>query len=102
MGRCLSKNTLTRRLVSPSVICGADDWVAVPADTNEIAVLPQLFKLLGLSGCLVTMDVAHCQTENTRLITAQGGDNVFALNANQTDAFEQVEHTFEHTDYSIV
>jgi predicted transposase YbfD/YdcC len=75
--------------------------VAVPADTNEIAVLPELLKLLGLSGCVVTVDAAHCQTENARLITAQGGDYVFALKANQADLFERVAYTFEHTDYQL-
>jgi predicted transposase YbfD/YdcC len=73
--------------------------VAVPEDTNEIAVLPALLQLLGLSGCVVTVDAAHCQTENARLITAQGGDYVFALKANQGTLFERLEHTFEHTDY---
>ena len=73
--------------------------VAVPDDTNEIAVLPVLLKLLGLSGCVVTVDAAHCQTENARLITAQGGDYVFALKANQGTLYERLEHTFEHTDY---
>ena len=73
--------------------------VTVPDDTNEIAVLPELLKLLGLSGCVVTVDAAHCQVENARLITAQGGDYVFALKANQAGLFERIEHTFEHTDY---
>ncbi len=75
--------------------------VAVPADTNEIAVLPELLKLLGLGGCVVTVDAAHCQVENARLITAQGGDYVFALKANAGALFERVADTFEHTDYGI-
>lgn len=73
--------------------------VAVPEDTNEIAVLPALLKLLGLSGCVVTVDAAHCQTQNAQLITTQGGDYIFAVKANQALLYERLEHTFEHTDY---
>ncbi len=75
--------------------------VAVPADTNEAAVLPELLKLLGLGGCVVTVDAAHCQPGNAALITAQGGDYVFALKANAGALYERVAYTFEHTDYSI-
>lgn len=75
--------------------------VAVPEDTNEIAMLPDLLQVLGLRGCVVTADAAHCQTGNARLITAQGGDYVFALKANQGTLYERIEHTFEYTDYGL-
>lgn len=72
----------------------------VPEDTNEIAVLPELLKLLGLRGCVVTMDAAHCQTQNARLITEQGGDYVLALKANQAGLYEAVRQAFEESDYA--
>lgn len=70
----------------------------VPDDTNEIAVLPELLKLLGLRGCVVTMDAAHCQTANARLITEQGGDYVLALKANQAGLHEAARQAFEESD----
>jgi predicted transposase YbfD/YdcC len=73
---------------------------AVPDDTNEIAVLPELLKLLGLRGCVVTMDAAHCQTHNARLITEQGGDYVLALKANQAGLHEAARQAFEESDYA--
>ena len=63
----------------------------------------KVFRVLtmGLSGCVVTVDAAHCRTENARPITAQGGNYAFALKANQADLFEHVAYTFEHTDYQL-
>jgi predicted transposase YbfD/YdcC len=72
---------------------------AVPEDTNEIGALPALLKLLGLQGCVVTVDAAHCQTANARLIVEQGGDYVFALKANQGGLHEAVRQAFEESDY---
>lgn len=42
--------------------CGV---VAMDGDINEIATVPALLKELMLNNCIVTMDAAHCQTENT-------------------------------------
>ena len=67
----------------------------VPEDTNEITVVPELLQQLVLTGCIVTMDAAHCQTENTRIVVAQGGDYVLALKANQGRLYAEVEQAFE-------
>ncbi len=64
-------------------------------DTNEISVVPGILKQLWLAGCLVTMDAAHCQTENTRLITEQGGDYLLALKENQGTLYAEVQQAFE-------
>jgi predicted transposase YbfD/YdcC len=74
---------------------------AVPDDTNEIGAMPEVLKLLWLQDCVVTMDSAHCQTENARLIVEQGGDYVFVVKENQGTLHEKLQQTFEHSDYSI-
>lgn len=68
---------------------------AVPDDTNEIGAMPELLKLLGLAGCIVTVDAAHCQVENAKIIRAQGGDFVFAVKGNQGGLHERVQQCFE-------
>ncbi len=52
---------------------------AVLEDANEITVLPELLTLLGLRGCVVTMNAAHCQTATARQIVEQGGYYVLSL-----------------------
>jgi predicted transposase YbfD/YdcC len=67
----------------------------VPAGTNEIAIVPEVLKQLELAGCIVTMDAAHCQVENTRIITEQKGDYVLALKENQGTLYAEVQLAFE-------
>ena len=71
---------------------------AVPDDTNEIGSMPELLKLLGLKGCIVTVDAANCQVENAKIICAQGGDYIFALKGNQQTLLERVRQCFEGDD----
>lgn len=77
----------------------------VPAGTNEIAVVPELLKVLMLKGCIVTVDAANCQTQNARLIIERGGDYVMALKENQGRLYADVELAFTHeaeTDFRAV
>ena len=67
---------------------------AVPEDTNEIGRMPEILKLLAL-------DSANCQTKNASLIVQEGGDYVFVVKENQAGLHEQLEKTFEDSDYSI-
>ena len=68
---------------------------AVPDDTNEIGAMPELLKILGLQGSIVTVDAANCQIENAKIILKQGGDYVFALKGNQGTLHDQVREMFE-------
>lgn len=68
----------------------------VEADSNEIAAVPELLKLLALSGCIVTLDAMGCQTEIAQTIVDQGADYVLPVKDNQptlaadlTDLFER-------------
>ena len=67
----------------------------VPEGTNEISTVPEVLKQLVLDGCIVTMDAAHCQAENTRIITEQKGDYVLALKENQGALYKEVQLAFE-------
>ena len=66
----------------------------VPEDTNEIATVPEVLRSLTLTGCVVTVDAANCQTQNARIVIEQGGDYVFALKDNQPTLYEEVQHTW--------
>ncbi|MCS6847793.1 MAG: ISAs1 family transposase [Anaerolineae bacterium] len=65
----------------------------VAEGSNEIAAVPELLKALYLRGCIVTMDAAHCQTENTRLIVEAGADYVLAVKDNQGTLYEDIRRT---------
>jgi predicted transposase YbfD/YdcC len=65
-----------------------------PAGTNEIAVVPELLKVLLLKGCIVTVDAANCQTKNAQIIVERGGDYVFALKENHPALYTDVEQAF--------
>lgn len=66
----------------------------VPEDTNEIATVPEVLKSLTLTGCIVTVDAANCQTQNAQIVVEQGGDYVFALKDNQPKLHAEVQHTW--------
>jgi predicted transposase YbfD/YdcC len=57
----------------------------------EITALPELLRLLELTGCLVTIDAIGCQRELARQIIAQGGDYVLAVKGNQPALLEDVQ-----------
>ena len=57
--------------------------VATTDGEAEVSAIPRLLALLDVSGCIVTMDAAGCQTDLAQQITDQGGDYVLAVKANQ-------------------
>jgi hypothetical protein len=46
---------------------------SVPDGSDEIAAIPELLRVLGLTGALVTIDAAGCQVENARIIRQREG-----------------------------
>jgi predicted transposase YbfD/YdcC len=62
--------------------------------SNEITAIPELLKVLDVSGCIVTIDAMGCQTAIAEQIVAQGGDYVLALKRNQGKLYEAVERVF--------
>jgi predicted transposase YbfD/YdcC len=65
--------------------------VVVDEKSNEITAIPELLRVLELSGALVTIDAMGCQKEIADLIREGGGDYVLAVKQNQPTLCEQVE-----------
>ncbi|MHC5763869.1 ISAs1 family transposase [Nostoc sp.] len=68
--------------------------VKVDEKSNEITAIPELLKVLELSGCIVTIDAIGCQKEIVKLITSQNADYVIALKKNQGNLYDEVEKLF--------
>ncbi len=62
--------------------------VIVDQKSNEITAIPQLLKILELSGCLVTIDAMGCQTEIAQAILNAKGDYVLAVKSNQRTLYD--------------
>ena len=69
--------------------------VAVPDGSNETAVIPDLLRTLDLTGAVVTIDAAGCQTDNARIIRAGGGHYVLAVKGNQPTLQAAVHAVFD-------
>ena len=84
--------------------------VAVPGKSNEITAIPELLKLIEISGAIVTIDAMGCQADIAKAIDAMGcqadiakaivaggGDYILALKGNQPTLHEGVvEHFLGH------
>lgn len=67
----------------------------VAEKSNEITAIPELLRLLDISGCIVTIDALGTQTEITETIIEGGGDYLLAVKENQGHLFEDVQYLFE-------
>jgi predicted transposase YbfD/YdcC len=63
--------------------------------SNEITAIPELLRLLDVSGCLVTIDAMGCQRAIAQQIVTQGGDYVLALKRNHEHLYDAVEALFQ-------
>jgi predicted transposase YbfD/YdcC len=68
--------------------------------SNEITAIPELLKVLDVSGCIVTIDAMGCQKAIADQIVEQGGDYVLALKRNQGQLYDAVEQLFESAHYT--
>ncbi len=69
--------------------------VKVDEKSNEITAIPQLLKMLELSGCIVTIDAMGCQKNIAGLIIDRGADYVLALKGNQGTLHDDVKLFFD-------
>lgn len=69
--------------------------VSVAEGSHEIAAVPDLLRLLDLSGALVTLDAAHCQTATLAQIRRQEGHYLVAVKGNQGQLSEAVQAAHE-------
>lgn len=63
--------------------------------SNEITAIPELLKILNLSGCVISIDAMGCQKKIAKTIIEGGADYVLALKGNQQTLHEDVEDFFE-------
>lgn len=69
--------------------------VATEHGEGEISAIPRLLALLDLSGCIVTIDAAGCQTGIAEQIRDQGGDYVLCVKGNQLYLSDDCERWIE-------
>jgi predicted transposase YbfD/YdcC len=69
--------------------------VKVGEKSNEITAVPELLRLLDLTGCIVTVDALNTQKEIAREIREQGADYVMALKDNHPTLSSEVKGVFE-------
>ena len=62
--------------------------------SNEITAIPELLRMLDVSGCIVTIDAMGCQKQIARTLTERGADYVLALKENQPQLHSDVKDTF--------
>ncbi|WP_341528491.1 ISAs1 family transposase [Nostoc sp. UHCC 0302] len=69
--------------------------VKTNAKSNEITAIPELLKVLEISGCIVTIDAIGCQKEIVKEIVRQDADYVITLKENQGHLHSYVESLFK-------
>ncbi len=74
--------------------------VKVDDKSNEIKAIPDLLRLLAISGCIVTVDSMGCQVEVAQTCVDQEADYVLALKENQPHLYEDVTRLFADLEAS--
>lgn len=65
--------------------------------SNEITAVPELLRVLELSGCIVTIDAMGCQKKIAKEIIEADADYVLALKGNQETVHEEVRSFLDAT-----
>jgi predicted transposase YbfD/YdcC len=68
--------------------------VRVDEKSNEITAIPELLRVLEISGCIVTIDAMGCQTEIAKAICDKQADYVLAVKGNQSNLLEDLREYF--------
>ena len=66
----------------------------VDEKSNEITAIPELLKLLAISGCIVTIDAIGTQTNIARTIIEAEADYVLSVKENQGHLYEDISVLF--------
>ena len=66
----------------------------VADDSNEITAVPELLKVIEISGAVVTVDALNTQKEIAAQIREKGADYVMALKGNHAGLKQEVEELF--------
>ena len=68
--------------------------VVVAKKSNEITAIPELLKLIELSGAIVTIDAMGCQTKIAGAIRKGGGDYILAVKRDKPTLYEGIQAFF--------
>jgi predicted transposase YbfD/YdcC len=68
--------------------------VATDIKSNEITAIPELLKLLDISGCVITTDAMGCQSDIAADIVNKGGDYLLAVKGNQGNLYRDIKALF--------
>ena len=66
----------------------------VDEKSNEITAIPELLKMLAISGCIVTIDAMGTQTNIAQTIIEAEADYVLSVKENQGNLFEDISVLF--------
>jgi len=69
--------------------------VKVEDKSNEITAIPELLRVLEITGCIVTIDAMGCQKEIAAHIADKKADYVLALKGNHATVHEEVQAFFK-------
>ena len=69
--------------------------MAVNEKSNEIPAVPELLKLMELTGATVTLDAMHCQLETAEAILAAEADYILLVKGNQGSLYQALLDQFE-------
>ena len=69
--------------------------VKTDVKSNEITAIPELLRLLDLSGTTVTIDAMGCQTEIAKTIREGGGDYLLSVKDNQPTLHQNIIESFD-------
>lgn len=68
--------------------------IKVNDKSNEITAIPELLKLIAVSGCLVTIDAMGCQKEIAQTIIDQEADYLLEVKENQGHLYADIADVF--------
>lgn len=66
--------------------------------SNEITAIPELLRLLDVSGCVVTIDAMGCQTKIAQAIRDEKADYILRVKDNQLKLRQDIEDWFAYGD----
>lgn len=78
--------------------------MSVDEKSNEIPAVPELLKLMELSGATVTLDAMHCQVETARAILKAEADYILMVKGNQEGLYNYLLDQFiqyGEADYQV-
>jgi predicted transposase YbfD/YdcC len=67
----------------------------VDDESNEITAVPELLDTLEITGCIVTLDAIHCQTETVETILEKDAEYVLPVKENQPRLPDTLQRLFD-------